>query len=205
MYRVSSFVLLTAAFACQAAANSLPSSNLTIVLSFKGTHSEQSITYMQREAEVILRPAGLNLDWKMAQEASLGTYPDLVVMQFKGTCKVEPVPFVYDELGPLAFTYAADGTVQPFGEVACDKVAASVRSAMWGSDIRNPELLLGRALGRVLVHELVHMLTRSGEHARDGVERPALSGQQLIGASLPLSAADLARIRRIQKGLLISR
>jgi hypothetical protein len=198
-YRRSSLVLLTAAFVCQAAASSLPSSNLTVVLSFKGTHSEQSITYMQREAEVILQPAGLSLDWKMAQEAARSNYSDLVVVRFKGTCKVEPIPFVYDELGPLAFTFSADGTVQPFGEVACDKVAASVRSAMWGSDVRNPELLLGRALGRVLVHELVHMLTRSGEHARDGVERSALSGQQLIATSLPLSVADLARIRRSQK------
>jgi len=198
-YRFSTCALLTAAFACQAAGSSIPSSNLTIVLSFKGAHSQQSITYMQREAEVILRPTGLSLDWKMAQEASQGNYADLVVVQFKGTCRVEPIPFVYDELGPLAFTYSADGAVQPFGEVACDKVAATVRSAMDGSDIRNGDLLLGRALGRVLVHELVHMLTRSGEHARDGVERRALSGQQLIATSLPLSTADLARIRRVQK------
>jgi len=50
-------------------------------------------------------------------------------------------------------------------------------------------------LGRVLVHELVHILTRSGRHVRQGVEQPALSGKQLIGASLRLSPADLELLR----------
>jgi hypothetical protein len=139
------------------------------------------------------------LDWRLRSEAFANSYRDLVVVRFKGTCKIEPVPYVYDELGPLAFTYRTDGTVQPFGEVACDQVAASVRSIMSGDDFRNADLLMGRALGRVLVHELVHMLTRSGEHGKEGVERPALSARQLIATSLPLSAMDLSRLRQIQK------
>jgi hypothetical protein len=74
-------------------------------------------------------------------------------------------------------------------------VAASVRSALWGEDFAKADVLLGRALGRVLVHELVHMLTQSGRHAKQGVEQPALSGQQLVGASLRLGPADLEMLR----------
>jgi hypothetical protein len=85
--------------------------------------------------------------------------------------------------------------VQPFSQVDCDKVAASVRSALWGEDFAKADVLLGRALGRVLVHELVHMLTQSGRHTKQGVEQPALSGKQLIGASLKLSPADLEQLR----------
>jgi hypothetical protein len=40
------------------------------------------------------------------------------------------------------------------------------------------------------------MLTKSGEHSREGVQRPALSGKQLIADSLPLSALDIDRLRR---------
>jgi hypothetical protein len=155
---------------------------------------------MEREAQGILKPSGLRLDWRLRTDASLDSYNDLVVVRFKGACKVEPVPYVYDELGPLAFTYATDGTLQPFGEVACDQVAASVRSAMAGSDFKHADVLMGRALGRVLVHELVHMLTKSARHGHEGVERQALSGRELISASLPLSALDLDRLRQIQKG-----
>jgi hypothetical protein len=55
-------------------------------------------------------------------------------------------------------------------------------------------MLVGRALGRVVAHELVHMLTKSGQHAHEGVQKAALSGRQLISASLPLSAMDIDRL-----------
>lgn len=199
MFRFSSCIFVAAVCASLAVANAPAPSDLTVVLDFKGTHSDRSVNEMKREAEGIIRPSGLRLDWRSRTEAAHESYQDLVVVEFKGACKVEPVPYVYDELGPLAFTYSTDGTVQPFGEVACDRVAASVRSAMSGEDFRNADLLMGRALGRVLVHELVHMLTASTQHGREGVERPALSGRQLIAASLLLSPADLARLRQIQR------
>jgi hypothetical protein len=95
----------------------------------------------------------------------------------------------------MAFTYSTDGVVQPFGEVACDKVTSAVRSAMSGGDFANADVLLGRALGRVLAHEVVHMLSKSGAHGRTGVARPALSGSQLIAPELRLEPEDLERMR----------
>src|SRR5579872_2157462 len=198
MGRTPSCVFLVTACAFVAAAGTRPSSKVTVILDFQGTHSNQSVTAMEREAEGILKSSGLRLDWRLAAEAAHESFDDLVVFQFKGACKVEPIPYVYDELGPLAFTYSADGAVQPFGQVSCDKVAAAVRSAMWGKDFQSADLLFGRALGRVLAHELVHVLTASGRHGREGVARPALSGKDLIGGSLPLSPADIARLREIQ-------
>ena len=58
---------------------------------------------------------------------------------------------------------------------------------------------MGRALGRVVAHELVHMLTRSDDHAREGVQKAALSGRQLIAASLPLDAFDAGRLKLARK------
>ncbi len=154
---------------------------------------------MERETEGIFKTAGVNLDWRLASDASVESFEDLVVVRFKGACKVEPVPYVYDELGPMAFTYSSEGNVQPFTQVSCEKVAASVRSAMWGGDFQRADLLFGRALGRVVAHELVHMLTRSGRHGSEGVQRPALSGRELVSRSLALSPADVARLREMQK------
>ena len=185
--------------ALMAGANTRVPPKLTIVLDFQEARSDLTITAMERETEGILKSSGVNLDWRLASDASRESFDDLVVVQFKGACKVEPVPYVYDELGPMAFTYSSDGNVQPFTRVLCDKVAASVRSAMWGGDFQKADLLFGRALGRVLAHELVHMLTRSIRHGREGVQRPALSGRELISESLLLSSADMARLRELQK------
>jgi len=52
----------------------------------------------------------------------------------------------------------------------------------------------GRALGRVLAHEVVHMLTGNSGHAHEGVTRRALSGNQLIAPKLRLAPEDLDRL-----------
>jgi hypothetical protein len=66
---------------------------------------------------------------------------------------------------------------------------------MSGSDFARADLLMGRALGRVLAHEVVHILTKSGAHGHDGVAKTALSGTQLIAPELRLEPEDVNRIR----------
>jgi hypothetical protein len=172
-----------------------PSPDVTVVLDVKGSFSPAAMSEMRKEAGQIIGSSGIRLEWKTKDEAISATFNDLVVMTFKGACELEPVVPLYDEMGPYAFTRTANGEVQPFGEVDCDHVVGSVRSAMIGDDFARANLLVGRALGRVVAHELVHMLTRSGEHGREGVEKSALSGKQLISASLPLSALDVDRLK----------
>lgn len=199
MRRAAIGLLVTAVFADSGIAGTRAPADLTVVLDFQGAPSDKAVSMMENETQGILKPSGLRLDWQAVEQAPGASHNDLVVVRFKGSCKVEPVPIVYDELGPLAFTYTTDGEVQPFSVVECDKLTRFVRSAMWGSDFSQAELLLGRALGRVVAHELVHILTGSGEHGTEGVEKPALSGKQLIAASLPLSQADLERLREKRK------
>jgi hypothetical protein len=158
---------------------------LTIVLEFQGPHSASSIDEMKREFEAVMKSSGVSFDWRYRDEIDGQTFDNLVVVRFKGRCVLEPVGYLYDERGPLAFTYATAGEVQPYSEVACDHVTASVRSAMAGGDFARADLLLGRALGRVVAHEMAHMLSKSGTHARSGVDRPALSGKSLIAADRP--------------------
>jgi hypothetical protein len=170
-------------------------SDVTVIVDLKGPYSQTAIAEMQREASQIIRTSGLQLDWRRRSDASTAVFNDLVVMTFKGSCTFDPAPPIYDELGPYAITRTANGEVQPFGEVDCDRVVNSVRGAMFGNDFARGEMLIGRALGRVVAHELVHMLTKSGQHAHEGVQKAALSGRQLIAASLPLSAFDVERLR----------
>jgi len=173
---------------------------LTVILDFKGPHSRTSLKEMKRESGLILNSSGVQLDWRMLGEDPFASYQDLVVMTFRGACEYEPAAPRYDELGPLAMTHTTNGEVQPFGEVDCDRVVNSARGAMSGNDFSRADLLIGRAMGRVVAHELVHMLTKSGQHGAEGVEKPALSGKQLIAAFLPLSAFDIDRLKQERQG-----
>jgi len=168
---------------------------LTVILNFEGPHSRASVQEMKRESAVILQASGVRLNWHLLGDDPYASYPGLVLMTFRGTCEFEPTPLA-DETGALAITHASDGHILPFGEVNCDRVVNTARRAMSGTDFTRANQLVGRAMGRVVAHELVHMLTKSAEHGTEGVEQPALSGQQLIENSLPLSAFDIGRLVR---------
>jgi hypothetical protein len=183
-------ICVLAASACARAAD------ITVVLDFDGPYSDRSVEQMKRETEDIFKTAGLHLEWHTRADAVGDAYENLVVVRFKGKCVLEPVPMLYDERGPFAFTYNSDGAVLPFSEVECDHVTASVQSAMGVDDHARPDYVMGRALGRVVAHELVHILTKSAAHARDGVARTALSGHDLIGPPLRLTREDVERLRQ---------
>ncbi len=175
----------------------LPSA-VTVIFDIKGHFAASALNEMRAEAGRIIGTSGIRLEWQDRNAAMGNVYSDLVVMTFKGSCSFDPAPPLYDETGPYATTRTANGEVQPFGEVDCDRVVNSVRMAMFGGDYTKADVLIGRALGRVVAHELVHMLTKSGMHAHEGVQKAALSGRQLISASLPLSAMDVDRLKQVR-------
>lgn len=189
-------VLLTVClvFVMAATATSSIPSGLTVILDFRGAHSDPSIREMERESTSILKTTGLKLAWRLRNQTGGESYPDLVVMTFNGSCRFDPAPRVYDEMGPLASTKTTNHIIQSFGEVDCDHVVGTARSAMASADYANADLLVGRALGRVVTHEIVHMLTHSAEHGHDGVFEAGLSGKQLIAPTLALSAMDVDRL-----------
>jgi hypothetical protein len=193
---VAAGLALSLGSAALSAADKASSPVLTVILDFKGPHSPTSLKEMERESGLILKSTGVKLEWRILGQDPFASYSDLVVMTFKGVCAYEPAAPRYDELGPLAITRTTNGEVQPFGEVDCNRVVNTAANAMSGADYNRADLLIGRALGRVVAHELVHMLTKSRTHGSEGVEKPALSGKQLIAASLPLSAFDIDRLKQ---------
>src|ERR1019366_2269010 len=181
---VAAGLVLSLGSAALSAADKASSPVLTVILDFKGPHSPTSLKEMERESGLILKSTGVKLEWRILGQDPFASYSDLVVMTFKGSCAYEPAAPRYDELGPLAITRTTNGEVQPFGEVDCGRVVNTAANAMSGEDYNRADLLIGRAMGRVVAHELVHMLTKSRTHGTEGVEKPALSGKQLIAASL---------------------
>ena len=192
MRYVAAFMLSSVLFASHAGATT----GITLLLQFENKHSEQSVEEMKREMNAIMKHTGLALDFRSLKDFNPNEpVSDLVVVKFSGTCQMEPMPILYDERGPLAFTHSTHGEVLPFSVVACDRVRHSVESAMWGSDRSRADLLLGRALGRVLAHELVHIVAKSSKHGVKGVAKTSLSGGQLIAERLELDVNDVQRLQ----------
>ena len=123
---------------------------ITIVLDFQGPRSESAIVAMKQEFAGIMKESAVRFDFRSRAELTGDSPNDLVVVKFTGKCVLEPAGYLYDERGAMAFTYSTDGVVQPFSAVACDKVTSAIRPAMAGGDFAKADMLLGRALGRVL-------------------------------------------------------
>lgn len=178
--------------------------HVTVLLEFEQQqYSSIALRSMQAETQSVLLDSGVKLAWSVTDRAagSSGEGGGLV-FRMKGKCAMDLFPALPDELGvPLAMAHSSDGTVLPFGQVDCDRVRRSVRTALRPGDAGGAEPLLGRALGRVLAHEIYHMLARSHEHHRGGIARERLSPRDLTRDRFTLSEESLRAIRR-QIGLV---
>lgn len=154
---------------------------VTVVLQFEARHSEPSINEMKRELQALMKGSGVELNWRQLDELSASdSFPSLIVIKFHGSCEASalttPLP---GESVALAYTHVSNGNVIPFADVECDRIRNSLAAVRTGYSSRN-DLLFGRAMGRVLAHELHHIIGRTRVHTEHGVSRKCLSPQDLI-------------------------
>ena len=171
--------------------------SLTVVFQFDGPHSEKSFQEMKLELNAILKDSGIQIDWRERNQVrSSDSFANLVVVKFRGACKIGPAVDRESEPGPLAFTNTSDGAILPFSEVECDRVRSTLLRARPGQDYGHSEIIFGRALARVLAHELYHVLAGTESHSHQGITQRALSGADLVSDQLELDPAELDRMRR---------
>ena len=174
-------------------------STLTILLEFDRPASQSTLIEMERELGRLLHPAGLDVNVRFRSDVHSGeSFDDLLIVTMKGSCDTEQDPMLLDERGPspLAFAHTVGANILPFTVIVCDAVRRTVEPALWGGQHRDREQLFGRALGRVLAHELFHVLEKTAIHSRSGIFRKSLSGQELIGDSLNFAPSDIERLKR---------
>lgn len=167
----------------------------TVYFKFEGPTTSPVYRSMKLELNSLFLETPLSFEWKRLEEASeFETVPNLVVVRFRGDCRMtHPYPPL-DEQGIYAWTAVTDGVILPFSTVDCDRVRNAVSLAMWGGDRARGELLLGRALARIVAHELVHLFTKSAAHGARGVAREALTGAELIADGVTFHPADIHRL-----------
>ncbi|MBL8239941.1 MAG: hypothetical protein JNM66_21135 [Bryobacterales bacterium] len=176
--------IFTLALCALSAANSGVSPEIAVVVQADETFSPQAWQAMEAESKRIARQAGLRVRFVERAAASAQEFTDLVVFRMKGRCEMDTTPALLDERGPFAWAFTANGNVLPFGEVKCDRVRESIKTAFRPADYRKADALFGRALGRVVAHELYHMLANTTKHGKTGVARHAFSAQQLVAEKL---------------------
>ncbi len=176
--------------------------NLTVFLGFDDQHSDLSVQEMKREVASILGPAGLRVDWRyLADPREDESYADLAVVRFNGKCQVEGVGLVFSDPGPsgataaLGLTRTSNGQILPYSEVDCNQIRRLIGPALHGAPSREQESALGRALGRVVAHELYHILANTKSHDRCGVAKKSYSPNDLVAGRLEFQPSASKMLR----------
>ncbi|MDQ6707465.1 MAG: hypothetical protein M3Z85_15995 [Acidobacteriota bacterium] len=183
---------------------------ITIFLAFEKQPSDSTIEEMKREVALILRPSGLRLDWRLLNEPrGPESFADLVVMKFAGHCQMSPVPY-YSELGPasegaaLAYTKTSEGRILPFSEVQCDEIRRYIAPLSRSIGQKRQDIILGRAMGRVVAHELYHILAGTAAHGPQGVARSFHTRKELVGDNFTFDARDSVKLRELKWRALLA-
>jgi hypothetical protein len=197
---VSSLIVPACIFAEGVQTGSAP---IAIYMSFDGAHSGQAVDAMKREVQSLTKSSGFVLRWRSLNDPREGeTFSDLMVVKFHGKCNMDGIQLLFSELGPegeggaLGSTRTSDHQVLPFSELECDRIRRSIAPLTLGNSPEERESLLGRAMGRVLAHELFHVFAGTEKHGHEGVAKTSYSRSDLTAERFEFDAKDVKRIER---------
>jgi len=182
-------MMLAASIAGQVPAPQNPA--IGVFIDFDAVPSARSVEVMKSEAAKIMNSAGYKLNWRALKEnEGHEAFSHVVVVKFHGKCRLE-YPALSDaetnEPVTLASTLVRDGQVLPFSDVQCDQV----RKILAYSAPPDRQRALGLALGRVVAHELYHLLAGTTKHAGAGLARATHDWLDLLSGAASFRESDL--------------
>lgn len=168
--------------------------------SFERPFPAEPLLAMESELAHILAPAGIVVEWRslsgQVRPAQLrDDFPQILVFRFRGACAPEGISGGERTGATLAAAQMTDLHVLPFADVDCDGLRRTMNRGDVTCDL-DFSVVIGRAMARVVAHELFHMLIGSTSHALTGVARAAYSRDDLTAEELLFTASDIACLRR---------
>lgn len=178
--------------------DSSSSPDLVVYLKTTLPHPPGPLGAMKRELTTLMSSAGFRLDWRDERSANRNVEnAELVLVELRGICglssraapnQAEPVS--------LASTAVSAGRVLPFSWLNCDALTRVLAPALAGDPSPQQDFLYGRAMARLLAHELYHITTQNRGHGRTGLAKPAFTRRELLGDRFDFAAATLAQVSR---------
>lgn len=171
---------------------------VTVILAADQPVSSSVLRGLQHEAYVLVSQSRINLNWQMDRLTNPGEVAlRLASIRLRGNCAAVPAPPapkpVSTQLDTLGQTQVVEGKVLPFADINCEAVRRVLDRDLRTADMPHEEML-GRALGRVIAHELYHILLRTRTHGKAGLAKPLISSGDLVVARYTFAPEDERRL-----------
>jgi hypothetical protein len=146
---------------------------------------------MQDEVRSIMAPIGLQFRWMDLSESNGKQVSiELAVIEFNGRCDVGGLTPRDESPGALGWTHVSNGVILPFAHVDCAAVRSFIQKELLDMHLPTRTATFGRALGRVLAHELYHIFADTKRHGSEGVAREFYSARDLLAADFQFQAKE---------------
>jgi len=176
-----------------------PVRELVVYLKTSISQSAEPVEEMAHEAEAIMSSAGYTIEWRdLGRSGHDAGDAFLVVIELKGVCEA-PEPGA--GLAPLmagtslASTAVADGKVLPYSQLECGNLSKLIGPSIASEPTRKREFLYGRAMGRLVAHELFHVLIGTRDHDDGGVAKRAFSAKDILADHFEFEVTSLDQLR----------
>ena len=160
---------------------------------------------IQEELDNIMVPASIDFEWRsLANTLGNEVSVELAVIHFKGTCALKDLEPAEVYPGPLGWTHMSDGEILPFSDINCDGIRMFIQRDLLRMPETVREMAYGRAIARVLAHELYHIFAKTTKHAAWGVSKPAYTVQELLSSKFQFEkkVCDLLKAHQARLALV---
>jgi len=119
-----------------------------------------------------------------------------IVVKLRGSCRDDVGSDLARFRGPMGWTHMTDGEILPIVEIDCESIRLHTLMGMFARDRSLRGLLYARAVGRVIAHEIYHVLAATRIHSTTGLAMPRLSPEDLTDGRLRFDVEAAGRMRR---------
>lgn len=173
------------------------STTIAVVLESRVSLEEPLVRAMDRELRRVFGPSETKINLVLPNERNAHPEFDseVVVMRIVGKCQLGPMPPVNGHKpDTLGRTFVTDGVILPFVELDCRQISGAIRQRLASARSEDRPALLGRAMARVLAHEIYHVLGRTHHHSPDGIAAETMSPEEMLGDRLDFRYEDFERM-----------
>ena len=159
-----------------------------------------SVQVAKQELQRLLTPTGVELIWKdLANRKSGEEFDNVVVGSFDGSCSEAELPAAsrqsIETTVSLADSSVSNGRVLPFFRVDCKYLVQLLWPALRSMNTEQRHAAIGRAVARLMAHEIYHIMGQTTGHQDKGVAKASFSLHDLTADRFDFDVWSLAQMR----------
>lgn len=173
-----------------------PPASIALYTQFQQNFPVEVESALRDELTSIMAPIGLSFEWRPLEGVRGNEVAvELAVLTFKGRCDVSSPTAHSSQPGALGWTHVSDGTILPFSDIDCDRIRSFIQKDILALPQVQREDTFGRALARVVAHELYHIFAKTSRHGSCGVGKAAYSVRELLSDEFQFEEREFRALR----------